>query len=245
MNDIKSRILVVDDEAQIRRFLRISLTTQGYKVDEAETGKAALRLANALKPDIILLDLGLPELDGQEVIKELRKAGHKQPILILSVRNQQTDIVQALDNGADDYLTKPFGLEELLARLRTLNRRAVQNQTGGETTITVGDLTIDLMRHEIFRGDQKIDLSVKEFKLLHELAVNANKALTHRHLLVQVWGPAHGDNQQYLRVYMGQLRKKLAVGGKDPTYLRTLQGVGYMLDTTADDEDQSNTEAAA
>lgn len=237
MTDIKSRILVVDDEPQIRRFLRIGLTAEGYKVDEAETGKAAIRLANALKPDLILLDLGLPELDGQEVIKELRHAGHKQPILILSVRNQQSDIVQALDGGADDYLTKPFGMDELMARLRTLSRRSVQNQTGGDTNLTIGDLEIDLMRHEVRLKGESVDLSVKEFKLLHELAVNANKALTHRHLLHQVWGPAHGDNAQYLRVYMGQLRKKLAVDGKEPDYLRTLQGVGYMFDTSSASEE--------
>jgi two-component system KDP operon response regulator KdpE len=181
---------------------------------------------------MVLLDLGLPELDGQEVIKELRKAGHKQPILVLSVRNQAADVVQALDNGADDYLTKPFGLEELLARMRTLLRRAVQEQTGGDTILQLGDLTIDLMRHEIKMQGVPVDLSVKEFKLLHELAANANKALTHRHLLTQVWGPAHADNQQYLRVYMGQLRKKLAVNGKELVYIRTLQGIGYMLDTS-------------
>lgn len=232
MSEIKSRVLVVDDEPQIRRFLRISLTSQNYKVDEAETGKAALRLANALKPDLILLDLGLPEMDGQEVIKELRKAGHKQPILVLSVRNQQADIVQALDNGADDYLTKPFGMDELLARLRTLSRRLIESQTGGDSTVEVGDLKIDLLRHEVLCQGQKIDLSVKEFRLIHELALNANKALTHKHLLTQVWGPAHAENQQYLRVYMGQLRKKLSIGGQEPAYLRTLQGVGYMLDTS-------------
>lgn len=232
MTDVKTRIMIVDDEAQIRRFLRIGLSSQGYKVEEAETGKAALRLANALKPDMILLDLGLPELDGQEVIKELRKAGHTQPILILSVRNQQADIVQALDNGADDYLTKPFGMDELLARLRSLTRRAVQSQTGGDTGLTIEGLEIDLIRHEVKLHGEKLDLSVKEFKLLHELAVNANKALTHRHLLVNVWGPAHGEDQQYLRVYMAQLRKKLTYKGQEPTYLKTLQGVGYMFDTS-------------
>lgn len=184
---------------------------------------------------MILLDLGLPELDGQEVIKELRKAGHHQPILIVSVRNQQTDIVQALDNGADDYLIKPFALGELLARLRSMTRRSVQTEAGGETTLTVGELEIDLLRHEVRSKGVKIDLSVKEFKLLHALVVNANKALTHRHLLVQVWGPAHADNQQYLRVYMGQLRKKLSVDGHEPTYLKTLQGVGYMFDTDTEE----------
>ncbi|MCP5404916.1 MAG: response regulator transcription factor [Pseudomonadaceae bacterium] len=235
MNDIKARVLVVDDEPQIRKFLRIGLTHAGYKVDEAETGKSAVRLANALKPDLILLDLGLPELDGQEVIVQLREAGHKQPILVLSVRNDQGDIVEALDHGADDYLTKPFGMEELLARLRTLMRRAVQEQTGGDTIVAIPGLEIDLIRHEVKLNGEAVDLSPKEFRLLQELAGNANKALTHRHLLTQVWGPAHTDNQQYLRVYMGQLRKKLAVDGVEPEYLRTLQGVGYIFDTTVVD----------
>jgi two-component system KDP operon response regulator KdpE len=235
MSDVKHRILIVDDEAAIRRFLRIGLTSAGFKVDEAEDGKQAVRMAKSLKPDLILLDLGLPELDGQEVVSQVRTEGFTSPILILSVRSDQADIVQALDRGADDYLTKPFGLEELLARVRSLLRRSVQQTTGGDTTITIeGCMTMDMLRHEVRVGDKLVDLSPKEFKLLKVLASNANKVLTHRAILQEVWGPAHTEDQQYLRVYMGQLRKKLAVGGEEPAYIRTLQGVGYMFDTTVE-----------
>lgn len=233
MSEVKPRLLIVDDEVAIRRFLRIGLTNDGYRVDEAADGKEAVRLVNALKPDLVLLDLGLPGMDGQEVISTLRNAGQQVPILVLSVRADQQDIVQALDRGADDYLTKPFGLEELLARVRSLLRRAVQKVTGGETVITIeGYLTLDLLRHEVRVQGELVELSPKEFKLLKALASHANKVLTHRHILQEVWGPAHVEDQQYLRVYMGQLRKKLAVDGKEPAYIRTLQGVGYMFDTT-------------
>ncbi|HEX2858841.1 MAG TPA: response regulator transcription factor [Alphaproteobacteria bacterium] len=235
MSEVKHRILIVDDEAAIRRFLRIGLGNAGFKVDEAEDGKQAVRMAKSLKPDLMLLDLGLPEMDGQEVITQVRADGYTGPILILSVRSDQQDIVQALDRGADDYLTKPFGLEELLARTRSLLRRSVQQATGGDTTITIeGCITMDMMRHEVKVGDQLVDLSPKEFKLLKVLASNANKVLTHRAILQEVWGPAHTEDQQYLRVYMGQLRKKLAINGEEPAYIRTLQGVGYMFDTTVE-----------
>jgi two-component system KDP operon response regulator KdpE len=235
MSDVKHRILIVDDEAAIRRFLRIGLTSAGFKVDEAEDGKQAVRMAKSLKPDLMLLDLGLPELDGQEVVSQVRADGFTAPILILSVRSDQADIVQALDRGADDYLTKPFGLEELLARVRSLLRRSVQQTTGGDTTISIeGCMTMDMLRHEVRVGDKLVDLSPKEFKLLKVLASNANKVLTHRAILQEVWGPAHTEDQQYLRVYMGQLRKKLAVNGEEPAYIRTLQGVGYMFDTTVE-----------
>lgn len=232
MRDNKVKILVVDDEPQIRRFLSIGLKHGGYDVEEAETGGEAIRLCRAIRPDIILLDLGLPDIDGQQVIATLRDEKITTPIMVLSVRNDASDIIQALDNGADDYLTKPFGIEELQARLRSLKRRAVQAVTGGDDVIEVHGLKIDLARHEVTLNGQKIDLSPKEFKLLHELACHANKVLTHRHLLLKVWGPAQADEHQYLRVYMGQLRKKLVVDGQEPTYIRTLQGVGYILDTS-------------
>jgi len=233
MNDLKLRILIIDDEPQIRKFLRIGLTHAGYRTEEAEDGKSGIRLTRAIRPDLVVLDLGLPDLDGQQVIQQLRQDGYTNPILILSVRNDESDIVQALDHGADDYLTKPFGMEELLARLRSSQRRSVQSQTGGATAVEAGPVHIDLIRHEVKLQGQVVNLSPKEFALLEELAKNANRALTHRHLLQKVWGQAQQDNQQYLRVYMGQLRKKLAVGGVEPEYLRTLQGVGYIFDTTA------------
>jgi len=235
MNDIKLRILIVDDEPQIRKFLRIGLTHAGYKTEEAEDGKSAIRLTRAIRPDMLVLDLGLPDIDGLEVIEQLRADGYLNPIIILSVRNDESDIVQALDRGADDYLTKPFGMEELMARLRSAQRRTVQTQTGGATEVSAGPVHIDLLRHEVNLDGKVVDLSPKEFALLEELAKNANRALTHRHLLQKVWGQAQQDNQQYLRVYMGQLRKKLSMNNEEPPYLRTLQGVGYIFDTTAVD----------
>jgi two-component system, OmpR family, KDP operon response regulator KdpE len=227
------RVLVIDDEAQIRKFLRIGLGHVGYKVDEAETAGSGVRFANSLKPDVILLDLGLPDMDGQEALKKLREAGHQQPILILSVRNDPNDIITALDNGADDYLTKPFGMDELLARMRSITRRAILQRTDGVSELSAGPLHINLLRREVTLGGNLLELSPKEFKLLHELALHANKVLTHKHLLVHVWGPAHVEDHQYLRVYMGQLRKKLTPeGAAEPSYLKTLQGIGYMLDTS-------------
>ena len=231
MSDLKIKILVVDDEPQIRKFLTIGLKHDGYDVEEAADGQSAVRLTRAVKPDLILLDLGLPDLDGQDVIKTLRGEGMAQPIMVLSVRNDASDIIQALDNGADDYLTKPFGMDELQARLRSLKRRAVKESTGGAETIEIQGLSINLTRHEVTLEGKPVELSPKEFKLLLELATHANKVLTHRHLLLKVWGPAQADEHQYLRVYMGQLRKKLAQGGKEPDYIRTLQGIGYMFDT--------------
>ncbi len=227
----KIKILIIDDEPQIRRFLSIGLKHAGYDTEEAVDGASAIRLTRAIRPDLILLDLGLPDMDGQQVVVQLRAEKILAPIMILSVRNDAVDIITALDSGADDYLTKPFGMEELLARLRSLKRRAVQTQTGGQDVLEIANLKIDLARHEVLVNGQLAELSPKEFKILYELALHPNRALTHRHLLMKVWGPAQADEAQYLRVYMGQLRKKLAVNGLEPNYIRTLQGVGYMLDT--------------
>jgi two-component system KDP operon response regulator KdpE len=226
------KILVIDDEAPIRKFLRISLSTEGYNITEAESGKEGLRLTNSIKPDLIVLDLGLPDLDGQEVLRQLRAAEHTQPVMILSVRNDPAQIVQALNNGADDYLVKPFGLPELLARLTALQRRAAQQTTGGNGTLSAGPLEVDFVRHEVRLEGTALELSPKEFMLLKTLASHTNKALTHKFLLQEVWGPAHVDDAQYLRVYMAQLRKRLIHNGKEPPYLRTLPGIGYMFDTT-------------
>jgi two-component system KDP operon response regulator KdpE len=195
-------------------------------------GASALRLCRAIRPDLILLDLGLPDMDGQQVIQTLRAEKITTPIMVLSVRSDLTEIITALDNGADNYLVKPFGMEELQAHLRSLQRRAAQTNAGENEVLEVQGLRIDLARHEVTLKGQSVDLSPKEFKILHELASHANKVLTHRHLLLKVWGPAQADEHQYLRVYMGQLRKKLMVNNQEPTYLRTLQGVGYIFDTT-------------
>jgi two-component system KDP operon response regulator KdpE len=232
MSPNKIKILVIEDEAQIRRFLRIGLTHSGYAVEEAEDGASGIRLTRAIRPDLILLDLGLPDIDGQQVIQTLRTEKVNTPIMVLSVRNEPAEIIRALDNGADNYLLKPFVMEELQAHLRSLQRRAVQADNGMGEILEVQDLRIDLARHEVTLKGKVVELSPKEFKILHELACHANKVLTHRHLLLKVWGPAQADEHQYLRVYMGQLRKKLMVKGQEPTYLRTLQGVGYIFDTS-------------
>lgn len=234
MSENKIKVLVVDDEPQIRRFLSIGLRHDGYAVEEAEDGGSGVRLCRAIRPDLVLLDLGLPDIDGQQVIQTLRAEKITTPIIVLSVRNDSSDIIQALDNGADDYISKPFSIEELQARLRSLKRRTAQTVSGGEEVIEVENLKIDLARHEVLVEGKKVDLSPKEFKILYELASHANKVLTHRHLLMSVWGPAQADEHQYLRVYMGQLRKKLAVNGVEPAYIRTLQGVGYIFDTATE-----------
>jgi two-component system KDP operon response regulator KdpE len=232
MTNNKIKILVIEDEPQIRRFLKIGLMHSGYGIEDAETGAEGIRLTRAIRPDLILLDLGLPDIDGQQVIQTLRAEKIYTPIMVLSVRNQPAEIIRALDNGADNYLVKPFIMDELQAHLRSLQRRAVQTLHGESEILEVQDLRLDLARHEVTLKGQIVDLSPKEFKILHELACHANRVLTHRHLLLKVWGPAQADEHQYLRVYMGQLRKKLMVNGKEPTYLRTLQGVGYIFDTS-------------
>jgi two-component system KDP operon response regulator KdpE len=232
MTNNKIKILIIEDEPQIRRFLKIGLMHSGYAIEDAETGAEGIRLTRAIRPDLVLLDLGLPDIDGQQVIQTLRAEKIYTPIMILSVRNEPAEIIRALDNGADNYLVKPFIMEELQAHLRSLQRRAVQTLHGEREILEVQDLRIDLARHEVTLRGQAVELSPKEFKILHELACHANRVLTHRHLLLKVWGPAQADEHQYLRVYMGQLRKKLMVNGKEPTYLRTLQGVGYIFDTS-------------
>ena len=234
MGTHKVKVLVIDDEPQIRRVLAIGLGHSGYAVEMAETGAAGLRLCRAVRPDLILLDLGLPDIDGQQVIQTLRAEKNTTPLMVLSVRSDPAQIIMALDNGADNYMVKPFGMDELQARLRSLQRRASHTNSGETEVLKVHDMRIDLARHEVTLKGQPVELSPKEFSILHELASHANKVLTHRHLLLKVWGPAQAEEHQYLRVYMGQLRKKLMVNNHEPTYLRTLQGVGYIFDTTVE-----------
>lgn len=222
-------ILVIEDEPQIRRFLRASLTNHNYRLLEAETGTDGIEQILQHRPDLIILDLGLPDIDGLEVARRVREWS-STPIVVLSARGQEQDKVDALDIGADDYLTKPFGVAELLARLRVALRHAAQGDNSTPTPIfTTGPLRVDLVHQQVFVNNQEVHLTPIEYKLLAILVHHAGKVLTHRQLLREVWGPGYATESQYLRVYMGQLRHKLEGNPARPLFLRTEPGVGYRL----------------
>jgi two-component system KDP operon response regulator KdpE len=222
-------VLVVEDEPQVMRFLRASLSAHGYRLAEAATGQQALIEAATRTPDLVLLDLGLPDVDGVEVGRRIREWS-AVPIIVLSARGQESDKIKALDAGADDYLTKPFGVGELLARMRVALRHASRVTAGlGETAFETGDLRVDLAARRVFvRGDE-VRLTRNEFNLLATLVKHAGKVVTHRQLLQEVWGPGSTGQSHYLRVYMGQLRHKLEEDAARPRYLVTETGVGYRL----------------
>ena len=222
------RILVIDDERQIHRFLRPALEASSYEVDSAETGEEGLRLAASRAPDAVLLDLGLPDRDGKEVLAALRRFSDV-PVIVLSARDREADKIAALDGGADDYVEKPFAIGELLARLRVALRhhRARRDLAGEEAVLEWPGLAIDRARREARTDAGPVALSKLEWDLLACLARNAGRVLTHRQILTAVWGPAHADDVQYLRVYVGQLRQKL--GPTAASLLRTDPGVGYRL----------------
>lgn len=222
---MSDRILVIDDEPQIQRFLRPALAAAGYEVIEALTGADGLKAAATKSPDVILLDLGLPDMDGNEVIERLR-SWSKVPIIILSARDRESEKVAALDLGADDYVEKPFGIGELTARIRTALRHRIREQ-GGDELIEADGLTIDTIRRIVKRDGAEIRLTPKEYDLLLLLARHAGRVVTHRTLLTSVWGPAHATDMHYLRVFIGQLRTKVEHDPACPRILRTEQGVGY------------------
>lgn len=219
-------ILVIDDEPQILRALRTILLEKKFRVTTASRGEEGLTLAAANPPDLIILDLGLPDLSGLEVCSRLRE-WTQTPIIVLSVRDAEQDKVAALDRGADDYLTKPFGIDELLARIRVSLRHAAQAQGSKASVVTAGPLIIDLAGHLVMRDGEEVKLTATEFKLLAYLAANAGRVLTHQSILGHVWGAAEVDQVEYLRVYMRQLRKKLEPDPAQPVYLVTEPGVGY------------------
>ncbi|MGE5478167.1 MAG: response regulator [Bacteroidales bacterium] len=221
-----TRILVVDDEPQIRKFLRISLGANGYEVVEAETGSAGIEVARAQAPDLLVLDLGLPDLDGQEVISAVREFS-AVPIIILSVRADEFDKVEALDRGANDYVVKPFGIAELMARVRAVLRSRAPQEA--EDVLVAGPVTIDLGRRVVTKGGAEIHLSKKEWDLLAFMARRPDHVLTHRQILKEVWGPAHVDDTAYLRVYINQLRQKVETNPGQPSLIVTDPGVGYRL----------------
>lgn len=221
------RVLVVDDEPQILRFLKPSLSAAGYEVLTEATGAGALKAAALHSPDVILLDLGLPDIDGKDVIQKLREWS-KTPIIVVSARDREAEKIAALDLGADDYVNKPFGIGELLARLRTALRHTAR-QAGEQTEFNSGVLTVNVLKHEVVMAGQQIKLTPKEFELLAILVKNAGRVVTHRQILTAVWGPGHAEDFQYLRVFIGQLRQKLIGSSLTADLIQTELGIGYRL----------------
>ncbi|MFD2033804.1 response regulator [Belliella marina] len=220
----KAEILIIDDEPQIRKLLQINLESNDYKVVQASTGKEGLVLSASHPPDLILLDIGLPDKSGHEILKELRE-WYNKPIIILSVQDNETDIVSALDNGATDYLTKPFRTGELLARIRSAIRRS-QN-TENNPIITCGDIEVDLVARIVKRNNEALKLTSTEYNLLALFAKNEGKVLTHQYLLKEIWGYSYQSETQYLRVFVGTLRKKIEENPNNPQHIITESGVGY------------------
>jgi len=227
MNEASSLALVVDDEVQIRRFLRAGLELDGFAVEEAETGAAALRLATLKPPDLVILDLGLPDMDGGEVLERLR-AWSGVPLIVLSVRSNEAEKVRLLERGADDYVVKPFGMAELLARAHAAMRRYVRVSTG-EPVVRIGPLTIDLAARIVTIDGERVMLTPKEYRLLQLLAQHAGNVVTHQFLLKEIWGSPHLHDTHYLRIFMRKLRQKIEADPTQPRILLTELGIGYRL----------------
>ena len=221
------RILIVDDEPQIQRFLKLGLTAAGYDILLAGDGAEALRQSAAMVPDLVILDLGLPDMDGKDVLARLRQWS-SVPVIVLSARDDEHEKIETLDLGANDYVAKPFGIGELLARVRAALR--TERQDGTQiSTHSIGPILVDVEQHRVELAGEGVKLTPKEFELLLYLAQNRGMVLTHRQLLARVWGPAHGEDTQYLRVFVGQLRQKLEVDPANPAIILTEPGVGYRI----------------
>ncbi len=228
MNTNASTLLVIDDEPQIRKFLRISLSAQGYRVVEAANGREGLEQAALVQPDLVVLDLGLPDLDGQEVLRELREWS-SVPVLVLSVRASEGEKVLALDGGANDYVTKPFGIQEFLARVRVLLRQAGEGEPQREAKVECGELSVDFAYRRVTLSGQEIALTRKEYAVLALLARHLGRVVTQQQLLHDIWGPSHAEDSHYLRVVVGHLRQKLGDDPAAPRFIVTEAGVGYRL----------------
>lgn len=228
MHEKKNTVLVVDDEEEIRKMLNIFLDSAEFKVLESESGKQAIRMAASGKPDIILLDLGLPDIDGKEVVAAIREWS-QVPIVILTVRSDDSEVVAALTAGADDYITKPFSAEVLLARIHANLRKSLVREVG-EPDVVNGPIRMDLVRHEVFVHDEKVAFTPKEYDLLRYFLLNRGRMLTHKQILKEVWGPAHVEDMQYLRVYIGQVREKLKKRAKLDKLIVSEAGIGYRMD---------------
>lgn len=223
------RVLVVDDEPQIHRFLKPSLTVSGYDVVSAADGRQGLRLFATAAPDVVLLDLGLPDMDGKQIIEQIRQTSDV-PIIVLSARDRESEKIAALDLGADDYVNKPFAIGELLARLRSVSRRRRGAAIDEPTSFELGPLRIDTAAHRVTRSGDIVHLTPKEFELLALLVRYSGRVITHRQILTQIWGPAHSGDTQYLRVFIGQLRQKLEADPSQPKLIMTEPGVGYRME---------------
>lgn len=228
MNEKKTTVMVVDDEPQIRKMLNIFLDASNFKIEECEDGKQAIRLIASIKPDIILLDLGLPDIDGKDVITAIRQWS-QVPIIVLSVRDDDAEIATALNMGADDYVVKPFNADVLMARIYA-NLRKTMVREAGESEIRNGPVFMNLMRHEVFVNDEKVSFTPKEYDLLRYFIIHRGKMLTHRQILKEVWGPAHVEDTQYLRVYVGQLREKIENGDENQKLIFNEPGIGYRME---------------
>ncbi|HXH84132.1 MAG TPA: response regulator [Candidatus Tectomicrobia bacterium] len=222
-------VVLIEDEAQIRRFLRATFATEGYRLYEATTGAAGLVEVASRQPDVVILDLGLPDIDGVTVLRRLREWS-KAAVIVLSARGEERDKVAALDAGADDYVAKPFGVGELLARIRVALRHAAgASSESDERAFAVGDLRVHLLRRQVFVGEREVHLTPLEWRLLATLVRNAGKVITHQEFLREVWGPAHTEQAHYVRIYMAHLRHKLEREPARPRYVLTEPGVGYRL----------------
>ena len=228
MHEKKNTILVVDDEPQIQKMLAILLDAENFKIVESLSGKQAIRMAASVKPDLILLDLGLPDMDGKDVITSIRDWS-QVPIIILSVRASDDEITAALNLGANDYVTKPFNVDVLLARINASLRTSAVRETG-EPELRNGALRMDLVRHEVFLNDKLVPFTPKEYDLLRHFMVNRGKMLTHKEILHKVWGAAHGEDTTYLRVYIGQIREKIEENITAPVFIKTEPGIGYRME---------------
>ena len=226
MTDTAPKALLVEDERQIRRFVRTAMEAEGWQVFEAETMRQGLIDAGTRKPDLVVLDLGLPDGDGIDFIRDFR-GWSSVPVIVLSARVDETDKIEALDAGADDYLTKPFGVGELLARVRATLRRKAGGEPGGRGVVRFGDVEVDQVNRVVTRGGAPVHLTPIEYRLLTLLIANAGKVLTHRHLLREVWGPSYVESNHYVRIYVGHLRQKLESDPAQPRHLLTETGVGY------------------
>ncbi len=238
MLEKKNTLLVVDDEPQIRKMLHIFLDASDFKIEESDSAKQAIRLAASIKPDLVLLDLGLPDMDGKEVITAIRQWS-QVPIIILSVRSGDDEVATALNMGADDYVIKPFNPDVLLARINANLRKSAVREAG-EPELSNGPIRMDLVRHEVFINNEKVTFTPKEYELLRFFLINRGKMLTHKQILKEVWGPAHGEDTQYLRVYVGQVRDKIEQSTAAPQFIVTEPGIGYRMEIV----DTAKTQAA-